>query len=117
MLATLRHAGKRFSALLLLLAVLLGGAVEAMACEPAVSAAPYTAVAFDLDDGLADDAAGGQSEQHALCPHGHCHHGPQTFADSAPISLSQTVGGVRPVGRENKLEPRITDTLKRPPRA
>lgn len=67
MFATLRHTGKRFSALLLLLALLLGGAVEAVACEPAISAATNSEMASDLDETPENDAQGSQSEQHALC--------------------------------------------------
>lgn len=91
--------------------------MEAVACEPAVSAAANSAAVFDLDETPENDAPEGQSEQHALCAHGHCHHGPQTLGDNTLASLFQPISKVRSVGRENRLEPRITDTLKRPPRA
>lgn len=116
MLATLRQTAKRFSALLLLVAILLGGSVEAVACEPAPSAAT-SAVFADQDMGSENDAPGGQSENHGLCAQGHCHHGPQALAETSPAVAIQPTDEVRSAFLENTLDARVTDALKRPPRA
>lgn len=91
--------------------------MEAVACEPAISAATNSEMASDLDETPENDAQGSQSEQHALCAHGHCHHGPQTLTDIAPASQFQAVSEVGSSHRDDRLAPRIADTLKRPPRA
>lgn len=116
MFAALRHTGKRFSTLLLLIAMLLGGAVEAVACEPAVSVTVAAEVSSDLDAGSDDEAPGSQTENHGLCAHGHCHHAPQALSDASSAALLQPSSEVRSALRENILEPRMTDALKRPPR-
>lgn len=76
--------------LLLALAILLGGAVDAVACESEANTASVCTVDYEhADHGDRE----GEPDQHGTCPHGHCHHGSQhvrAFAgsDGAPISAS-----------------------------
>ena len=72
-------AFRPLAALFLLLAVLLGGTVEAAACEPA-------AVAFEQVDISSHDGdeqnSRDKADQHGVCAHGHCHHSPQLIDSS-----------------------------------
>jgi hypothetical protein len=101
------------AALLLLLGVMVGGTVDAVACEPtaeitAVAAAPADTGAPEQ---LPDD------DRHGACVHGHCHHGAQQVPPvAAAEDLAIVADRPAPPG-----EPRLTsitpDSLKRPPRA
>ena len=114
MLATLRQTGRRSLALFLLLAVLLGGAVEAVACEPMDSSAVASAMSEPDSD---KDAPADQPEQHALCAHGHCHHGAQNFGNTPSSPAFQPVETVLVRRPDNAPKLQIIDLPKRPPRA
>ena len=101
--------------LALLLAILLGGAIEASACEPEfVPMAVVDAAAMQPSDHQDD---GSQRETHAACSHGHCHHGNQLLrsgsADAASMVLSAGPHFIRvPVGMRQSAP----DVVKEPPR-
>ncbi|HEY6815614.1 MAG TPA: hypothetical protein VI168_08760 [Croceibacterium sp.] len=106
-------SARRFAALLLLLGVMLGGAVDAIACEPTAEIAAVEAASADpgSHEQLPDD------DRHGACVHGHCHHGAQQVpqiaaAEDLPIVADQPVPS-----REHRLASITPDLLKRPPRA
>ena len=71
MLAAMRLARTRFAAVAFLVALVVGGTVEAAACAPeAAFAQASTSFYFHDDESQPDE----QSEQHGLCSHGHYHH-------------------------------------------
>jgi len=106
------RSARRFAAVFLLLGVMLGGAVDAIACEPTTE---MTVAAASSDPGGHEQVP--DSDRHGACVHGHCHHGTQQVpqmvtAELLPIAVTLPV----PSG-----EPRLTSitpgSLKRPPRA
>lgn len=106
-------SARRFAALFLLLGVMLGGAVDAIACEPTTEmTAVAEAAAHPGDHEQLPD-----NERHGACVHGHCHHGAQQVPQIAtaeplpPLVVEPVPLGVR------ALTSTIPDTLKRPPRA
>ncbi|HLV08328.1 MAG TPA: hypothetical protein VKY80_11700 [Croceibacterium sp.] len=117
MLADVRFAaGRSVAVLLLLLAMVLGGAIEAAACEPEIAIASASA-SFDLNADADENQPDGQPDQHGFCAHGHCHHGSQAIANNAQMSAYEWTF-VLPAGVPDRaLEPVVTDTPNRPPRA
>ena len=110
---------RRFAALLLLLAVMLGGSVDAIACEPvteaAISAAETMAPA-DPDVTQGDEQQLPGNDRHGACIHGHCHHGVanvQPVAQQADLLAAQV--DHCPAG-EHRLASITLNSLKRPPR-
>lgn len=115
-LADLRLAGRRsFAVLLLLLATVLGGAVEAAACEPEAAVAAASAQLEMHADGDRPHSDG--AEQHGMCVHGHCHHGSQALAEPSRVATFELAMAAPVSAFENVLEPLVGDTPKRPPRA
>ena len=106
-------SARRFAALLLLLGVMLGGAVDAIACEPASEITAINAADAEPlgQKQLPDD------ERHGDCIHGHCHHGGQLVAaldNSSELLIASAEH--QPVG-ESRLASITLDSPKRPPRA
>jgi len=109
------HLGsvRRFAALLLLIGVMLGGAVDAIACEPTGEMTAVAAASVDTHG----HEQGPDNDRHGACIHGHCHHGAQQVpqiaaAEDLPLVVDEPV----PSG-EHRLTSIIPDSLKRPPRA
>ena len=106
-------SARRFAALLLLMGIMLGGGVDAIACEPSTEMAEISAA--EAKQGDHQQPRG--NERHGDCVHGHCHHG---------VSYVQAVAGaagflIAPVEHRQSGEPRLasitSNSLKRPPRA
>ena len=104
------------AALVLLLGIVLGGAVDAVACEPIIETAAVTAVAADAADPGSGDQAPGQ-ERHADCIHGHCHHGAQQLPSLALQVVPPAVSVEHLSFGESSLASLSPSSLKRPPRA
>lgn len=98
----------------MLIAIAFGGAVEAIACSPEVDAS--VSIAF-VDKQAPTEDENRSTDQHAVCAHGHCHHGQQ--ATATPMNAAQTMAGS--MGALLSNDDYLTDTepnlLKRPPRA
>ncbi len=106
-------SARRFAALFLLVGIMLGGAVDAIACEPTteMSAVAEASAHPDSHEQLPDN------EKHGACVHGHCHHGAQqvpqiaTAEDLPTLTVEPVASGVRDL---TSITP---DSPKRPPRA
>jgi len=103
-----------FAALLILVALLMGSAIDAAACEPEFVAHAQVEVAVDGADEQGSDS---DDQDHAVCAHGHCHHGTQILGGSgaaadAPAPASITFGS-HPDGLAGTSIP----LPKQPPRA
>ena len=59
------------AALLILVALLMGSAIDAAACEPEFAQHAQIETSADADGEQNTD---GTVEQHGVCAHGHCHH-------------------------------------------
>lgn len=104
--------------LVLALAILLGGAVDAAACESEVNAASVCTV--DHEQVAHDDAdhgdRDGERDQHGTCAHGHCHHGSQHVrALTGSNSVRISVGAHPPFAGAAILQAE-SDILTQPPR-
>ncbi len=99
--------------LLVLIAVAFGGAVEAVACSPEVDAS--VSIAFVQDQAPVEDE-NQSGDQHAICAHGHCHHGQQAMV--VPMNAAQTIAGSMLVLLSNDADRSDTEPnlLRRPPR-
>ena len=76
------------AALLLVLAVMFGGALDAAACAPQSSS--FEQIAIGDEPAPADDQTGDQTDNHAVCSHGnchHCHHGAQPDRQSSGVAV------------------------------
>ena len=114
MLAAMRLARTRFAAVAFLVALVVGGTVEAAACAPeAAFAQASTSFYFHDDESQPDE----QSEQHGLCSHGHCHHGSQAITDHAQLSAIELVVELPVSDPTKSIAPHSADTPIRPPRA
>ena len=107
-------AFRPLAALFLLLAVLLGGTVEAAACEPAAVAFEQVDISSDGGD---EQNPSGKTDQHGVCSHGHCHHCAQYIdsrSDAAPVlAVMATHFGLTRSGLV-QARPKL---IKEPPRA
>ena len=106
-------SARRFAALLLLLGVMLGGAVDAIACEPSneITAVAAEAVEQGNHEQVPDD------ERHGDCVHGHCHHGAQQVTGAAfHADMLPRRAEHQPLD-EQRLASITLDSLQRPPRA
>ena len=101
------------AALLLLLGIVLGGAVDAVACEPISEIAAVTAVA--AEPGSPEQVPG--AERHGDCIHGHCHHGTQQVPALAFQVVPPMVSVEHVAPGESGLASLSPGSLKRPPRA
>jgi hypothetical protein len=107
---------RRFAALLLLLGVLLGGAVDAIACEPATEAAAAVTKVTVGERQSGDDQLP-RSDHGGVCTHGHCHHGVSAFQPVAAWADVTVYHEDHPLPRERHLASIVPDSLERPPRA
>ena len=76
------------AALLLLLAVMFGGALDAAACAPQSSS--FEQVAIGDEPAPAEEQTDDQTDNHAVCSHGnchHCHHGAQPDRLSSDVAV------------------------------
>jgi hypothetical protein len=107
----------RFRALtvmLLFVAALLVGSIDAVACEPEIEQ-NQTAFVTTAD---ADDApAKGHNERGDACVHGHCHAGSQVLASSDPLPISEPLRSAYNPVEPSALGPPLSNTDERPPRA
>ena len=101
------------AALLLLLSIVLGGAVDAVACESATETAAVTALA--AEPGSQDEAP--VKERHGDCIHGHCHHGAQQVPALAFQVVPPMVSVEHVAPGESDLASLSPGSPKRPPRA
>lgn len=62
---------RTFAALLLLFAVVLGGASDAVACDDVGTSIEQAIQSVDTSP--APEESSDDAQQHALCAHGHCH--------------------------------------------
>lgn len=107
-------AFRPLAALLLLLSVLLGGAIDAAACTP--EQPMLEQVDLSTSDGSQPDS-GDRTDKHAVCAHGHCHHGAQMIgsvseAEHMPAATVPHFG--RPLAGVGQ---RLAGPIKEPPRA
>ena len=102
------------AALLILLAMMFGGAIDAAACEPEFSETTASAV-YQADD--EQDKTSKPIEQHGACVHGHCHHGSQSIAVFTEMPASHPTLLVLLWRTDILLKPYPGDPLRRPPRA
>ena len=106
-------------ALLLVVAALLGGSVDAIACEPVAEAAISATEAMppNADVTHGDEQQVPEDERHGACIHGHCHHGVANVHSVAPPA-DRLIARVdhRPTG-EHRLASITPVSPRRPPRA
>ena len=76
-------AFRPLAALFLMLCVLLGGSIEAAACEPAAAFEQIDIVSSDGDE----PSPGEETVQHGVCAHGHCHHSAQFIESQSDTAL------------------------------
>ena len=91
----------------------LTSAVDAATCttEPVVEASIEFAV-----DGSVDTGSGEAPDDHAICSHGHCHHGGAMVAFGCELSPAVTSGALRVLLPSEPLASRTPSGLDRPPR-
>ena len=106
-------SARRFAALVLLLGVMLGGAVDAIACEPTTEMTAVAAHAADTDSGEQVP----DTDRHGACVHGHCHHGAQQVPQVATAEELPLVAAPPVPSGERRLTSISPSSLKRPPRA
>lgn len=98
-----------FAALLILVALLMGSAIDAAACEPEFVAHSQAEVSAD---GSGEQDPAGKDKKHGVCAHGHCHHASQavghTAEAGAAIATPLILFGSPPAG--------LTGTLSSPPK-
>lgn len=107
---------RRFAALLLMLGVLLGGAVDAIACEPETEAAT-SVTSVVVGEGQGGDHQQPKGDHDGVCIHGHCHHGVSAVQSVAALTDLPAYHADHPLPRERHLASIVPDALKRPPRA
>lgn len=107
-------SARRFAALFLLLGVMLGGAVDAVACEPRTEIAVVVA-ADSADTGNHQPLP--DNDRHGACIHGHCHHGAQQVPQIAVAEDLPVVADLPEPSGEHRLISITPSSLKRPPRA
>jgi hypothetical protein len=106
-------SARRFAALLLLAGVMLGGAVDAIACEPTTE---ITAIAASsADHGNQEQLP--DNDRHGVCVHGHCHHGAQQVPQIAIAEDLHVIATLPVPSGEQRLTSITPSSLKRPPRA
>lgn len=79
------------AALLILVALLMGSAVDAAACEPEFVAHAQVELTAD---GSGDQEPAGKDKKHGVCAHGHCHHVFQAVdptADTGPVIATRLI--------------------------
>ena len=106
-------SARRLLALLLLVGVMLGGSVDAIACEPINEA--VAAVHAGTDQAGDHQVPGGDHE--GACIHGHCHHGVPHLQDLAALAALPAYLVQHPLPGERRLASITADSPKRPPRA
>ena len=104
---------RRFAVLLLLLGVMFGGAVDAVACEPAFKT---TAVAA-LEHEQRAPQESPDDQRHGDCVGNHCHHGAPTIPLLAEQSELPIMQGGHLVSGDSPLDSITADFPERPPRA
>lgn len=102
--------------LLLLVGMLLGGTVDAIACEPATEVAAYV-TSITVSKSQSSDHKTPQSDHDGVCVHGHCHHGVSHVQPLATLIDLPAYNADHPLLLEHRLASIIPDALKRPPRA
>ena len=107
-------AFRPLAALFLLLAVLIGGTIEAAACE--FEPAAFEQLDISSNDGD-DPSPGDSTAKHGVCAHGHCHHGAQSIdsnSDTASIPAAASVHFRRAMPGLSEARLKL---VKEPPRA
>jgi len=106
-------SARRLAALLLLLGVMLGGTVDAVACEPTTEVTVLV-IAVDDQDGDHQQPGGVHDSE---CIHGHCHHVVPIIQPTAVIG--DVLGDLsnHPMPGDRRLASIDPNTLRRPPRA
>lgn len=114
-MSVLHSSFRAFAALLLLVAVILGGAIDAAACEPELQASSFVDVhAAEQDQDTQDQ---GTADDDGACVHGHCHHGAQSLAKYDLVPSVLFIAEVPTAVDQTNLVPVVGSTPKRPPRA
>jgi|SRR5690606_40464428 len=109
------HSGFRaLLALLLLVGVMLGGALDAAACEPELHPASLAEVHIADED---QDPVDQERSEGDACVHGHCHHGAQSPVKSQDVTTVMFVAIIPAAVDQTSLVPIQGVTPKRPPRA
>lgn len=107
---------RRLAVLLLLVGVMLGGSIDAAACEPEGEFAAVVVSTAAGDSQTSDHQL--PASHDGACMHGHCHHG---VSDIQPMAGLAGAPGYLVAAHAWSLERSLTsvipDTLKRPPRA
>ncbi|MBT2135737.1 hypothetical protein KK137_15470 [Croceibacterium sp. LX-88] len=98
---------------MLLLGVMLGGTVDAVACEPTTEASAVVAAA--AEESGDHQLPGGDHD--GVCIHGHCHHGVPYIQSMTALSDLPVYHGEHPRPHDRILTSIVPDRLKRPPRA
>lgn len=92
---------------------MLGGAVDAIACEPTTE---MTVVAASADHG-SDQRLPDNDGHGGACVHGHCHHGTQQVPQMVTVEDLPIVAALPSPSGGRRLTPITPEALKRPPRA
>jgi len=114
-MSVLHSSFRGFAALLLLVGVMLGGAIDAAACEPELQASSFVDVHASEQDQDTQDQ--GTADDDGACVHGHCHHGTSSLAKMQDIAAVGFTAAVPIATTQSGLVPVIGNTPKRPPRA
>ena len=102
-----------FAALLLLLGAILGGTIDAAACEPVTE----TFVAVGAVESQPDTEKLPSGDRDGVCIHGHCHHGISHIETIALVGEEYAYHVDHPPWRDQSLASIVPDNLMRPPRA
>lgn len=114
---TLRSASpfRSLAALLLIFAVLFGGAAEAIACDRDDS--PTVQAAHSVDTTPASDDSDEKAQQHALCAHSHCHNVAPLDRGEATVKAQSAADTLHFALPSVSLNPADIALVKEPPRA
>lgn len=100
---------------LLFVAALLAGSVDAVACEPELESSQVSfAVAADGDH---DPSTGHRDRGGDACVHGHCHAGSQVLTSNNPLPIIGQAPSTYDPAEPASLGPPVSRTDERPPRA
>ena len=102
------------AALLILAALLLGSSVDAAACGSEFTAHAQVEAAAD---GSSQQGSGSKDKKHAVCAHGHCHHGSQIIGGTDASDGATTTPSIHFVAPQGGLTPTASSLPKPPPRA
>lgn len=103
------------AALLILVALLIGGSIDAVACEPELTASAQVEAA---SDGPSNPKSDDKDEKYAACAHGHCHYCSNALvARTGDFADAFAAPAIHFGSREAGLTSTASSLPKPPPRA